>query len=208
VAHAFLRPADRDALTRAVETLEARSAAELVIVVRQRSGPYLHADLIAGIVFGALILGVQLFSPLEFGLLSILMGPLLGGATVGVLTSRTSTIRRLLTPLALRSQAVRTGAFAAFHERGVGLTRRRSGVLLYISLLERDAMIVSDRGVLDAVPEAAWRQKVAAVEDEVRKGATGSAVAARLVDLGDILERAVPHRAGDVNQLSNAVVEQ
>ena len=63
---AFLTDADKAALAAAATAIEARSSAEIVIVIRAQSDPYVHADLLAGIAAGVLLLWFQLFSPWEF----------------------------------------------------------------------------------------------------------------------------------------------
>lgn len=73
--------AGRSAILQAVARVEARTAAEVVVVVRERSGLYVHADLVVGIAAGYVTLWFQLFSPWEFSLVAIQAAP----AGVGVL---------------------------------------------------------------------------------------------------------------------------
>ena len=54
-----------------MRAVEERSAAEVVILVRERSGPYLHASVLAGAIAAYLTLWFQLFSPFDYSLLLI-----------------------------------------------------------------------------------------------------------------------------------------
>ena len=63
MARAFLDDRGKEALRGAVRAVEERSAAEVVILVRERSGPYLHASLLSGAIAAYLTLWFQLFSP-------------------------------------------------------------------------------------------------------------------------------------------------
>jgi putative membrane protein len=186
--------------------VEARSSAEVVIVVRPASGSYLAADLIAGIAMALVWLWFQLFSPWEFRLEWILAGPPLLGAATALAVSRAPGVRRRLTPSARRRDAVRSAACAVFLDRGVDRTRGRTGLLVYVSLLERRAEVVADRGIESAVPATEWKARVAALVDGVARGEPGRALAARLVELGDLLAAALPRSAEDVDELSNEVV--
>ena len=86
---------DKAALVDAVKDVEGRSAAEVVIAVRGRSGSYRDADLIAGALLSCFTLWFLLFSPWEFDLLVILSGPLVAFGIGALLTSRAPNLRRL-----------------------------------------------------------------------------------------------------------------
>ena len=192
------------ALLAAVRAVEARSAAEVAVAVRERSGSYLHADLIAGIVAANLVLFYQLFSPWEFSLPLIQVAPMGAGLLVGLATSITPWARRALTPRRMREAMVRTAARATFVEKGVGGTRDRTGILVYIAVLERTAEVVADLGVTKAVPADRWAAATAGVATAARGGG-GAAVAAAVAALADVLAPALPRAAEDVNELADEV---
>ena len=203
---AFLTDADQAALAAAATAIEARSSAEIVIVIRAQSDPYVHADLLAGIAAGVLLLWFQLFSPWEFSLLWILVGPILFGGATGLLVSRAPGTRRLLTGARWRERIVRNAARAEFLEQGIDTTRGRTGILVYVSILERMAEVVADRGVLRAVPEAEWNAKANALKQAVARGERADALAAHVYGLTDLLARALPRAADDEDELSQEVV--
>jgi uncharacterized membrane protein len=147
LARAFLDDRGKEALRGAVRAVEERSAAEVVILVRERSGPYLHASLLSGAIAAYLTLWFQLFSPWEYSLLLIQLAPAVAGTAIGLLTSVLPDLQRLLTPGHIRESYVRTKARAAFHDHGVADTRGRTGILVYVSRLEREAEVLADRGV-------------------------------------------------------------
>jgi putative membrane protein len=201
----FPDAADKAAMLQAVQQVEARSGAEIVVVVRPRSGSYLHADLAAAIAFGCATLWFLLFAPWEFLPLEILAGPLAVGALAGLLCSRVPSLRRALTRPAERRERVQAAARAAFVEKRVGRTRERTGVLVYLSLLERSAEVVADSGVLDRVPSEAWTAAAGGIDAALRRSLDGSALAARIVALAGVLESAVPHSEDDVNELPDGI---
>jgi putative membrane protein len=205
MAPGFLQDSDKTSLLDAVRDAERRSSAEVVVAVRGRSGSYLHADLIVGCLCACFALWFQLFSPWEFELEAILLGPLVVGAVAAMLTARTAPLRRLLTPRSGRRERVRIAAILAFHEKGVTHTRERTGLLVYVSLLERAVEVIADRGITTRVPAAAWAEKVGAIDAAVARGENGTAVAARIKELADVLEPALPRQADDVNELPDEV---
>src|SRR5437667_9073702 len=86
-----------DGLARAVRDIEKDTNAEIVIVVRGRSGPYRHADYLCGVIVALVGLVFVLFSPFEFHTYWVpfdVAALFIAGAFV---SSRTDAIRRLLT---------------------------------------------------------------------------------------------------------------
>ena len=202
MARPFLDERGKEALRGAVRAVEERSAAEVVILVRDRSGPYLHASLLSGAIAGYLTLWFQLFSPWEYSLLAIQIAPAVIGALIGWLTTALPHVQRWLTPKGVRESYVRTAARAAFHDGGIADTRGRTGVLVYISRLEREAEVIADRGVRDAVDGPAWDRAALAIRSAASaRDPDAAAVAAAIAGLGDLLQPVLPRGADDVNEL-------
>ncbi len=208
MAKPFLTDAAKQALTGAVQDVESRCSAELVVAVRARSGGYLHADLIVGILVALAGLICLLFSPWPFDLVWFVVDPLLAGALGGFLASRLPAVRRALTFQRVRRRQVETAARATFVEKGVHATTGRTGVLVYISLLEREAAVIHDLGVETLATTDGWRLAVEEIEEAVRRGEDGVAVAALVRALGDILAPSLVRSAHDVDELANEVSER
>jgi putative membrane protein len=207
VARGLLHADSKRALVEAVKAVEAASSAEVVIAVQARSASHLHVDIIVGFVVAYATLGFMLFSPWPFGVGWIFVDPLLVGVVVALALAEFPSIRRLLTPLSLRRHAVKAAAHTAFVEKGVGLTRRHTGLLIYISQLERLVEVVADEGVRQAVDPAPWARAVSALGESVARGEDGHAVAGYIHRMGDLLSSALPHQADDVNEIPDEVVE-
>lgn len=205
MAQPFLTAESKAALAEAVRDVESCSSAELVVAVRPRSGSYLHADLIAGIAAGLATLAVLLYSRWEFALVWFLIDPIILGALLGFAASRSDVIRRAFTRRQTRRQQVETAARATFVERRVHGTSGRTGILLYISVLEREAVMVVDVGVEALAATDAWRKAAGEIEAAVRADADGTVVAERLQGLAAILSPALARGASDVDELANEV---
>jgi putative membrane protein len=207
MARPFLTDATKKALTGAVEAVESASSAELVISVRPSSGYFFHADLLAGLAAGFIILVVLLYSPWPFGLAWFIVDPLIAAALTALFSSRSPALRRLLTPSAVRRRQVKMAARSMFVEKRIHRTVGRTGILLYVSLLEREAAVVADLGVEPAVKTEGWQQAVARIEEAVRRGEDGAAVARHVEALASILAPVLVRSADDVDELANEVDE-
>ena len=205
MARRFLGDAATTALQGAISGIEARSSAELVVSVRSRSAAYLHADILVGALAALGALAFLLFSPWPFALHWFLIDPIIVGGLVALAASRLPPIRRALTPRAVRESRVRAAAGSLFLERGVHHTRGRTGILLYISLLERRALLIADAAVEREVPRREWRAATAAIDRVVTSGGDGVEVARALAPLGDLLALHLPRATGDINELADEV---
>jgi putative membrane protein len=202
----FLDGGGREALKDAVQAVEARSSAELVVTVRPESGSYAAVDLAWALGAGVAALAFVLFSPAEVPTWALLAEPLAIGLVAWSLSFSTPVLRRLVVSRARRERRVHEAASALFHERRVHQTRGRTGILLHVSLLERTCEVVPDLGVVEAVEAERWDAAVASLRRCLFAGA-GAVDFARAVErLGDVLEPALPRSEDDVNELPDEPV--
>jgi putative membrane protein len=207
MAPPFLTSDAKRAFSEAVHAVESACGAELLIAVRKRSGSYLDGALTVAIAGSLATLAFLLFSPWTFPLEYFLIDPAVVGILAGVGASRSPALLRLTTSKTSRHFRVWAAARATFVDRHVDRTSRRTGVLLYIALLEREAEVVADLGIDPALATPAWRQAVAAIQESVRRGEDGVRVAARVRGLGAALAPVCGHVRGQVNELPDEVCE-
>jgi putative membrane protein len=147
-----------DNLADCVREIEQQTDAELVIVVRARSGSYHHVDLLCGAILAYAGLLFLLFSPWVFAHYFVAVDIALLFALGYFISSKSNALRRLLTSKEYRARAVRTQAAAMFYEAGIANTRAEMGVLIYLSLMERRLELLADRGVLKGAPPLEWNE--------------------------------------------------
>jgi putative membrane protein len=199
-----VREADRRALGEAIAAIEAVSSVEVVVTVRTQSGTYLHGDLLGGLLASVAALVFVLYAPWDFSTELLLIAPLALGGLGGLLVSRWPRARRALSPARLRARQVTTSAHATFHEKEVGLTRRRTGLLVYVSLLERELRLLPDRAIVDALAPELWQARLAAMTAAAARSDL-RALAAALAALAPALAACLPRSADDVNELPDGV---
>lgn len=195
-----------DQLADAVREIETQTDAEIVIVVRARSGTYRQADYLAGAILGFAALLFLLFAPFDFQYYFevtpywVAIDVALMFAIGAFITSRSNTLRRLLTTKKFRAEAVRQGAAAMFYEAGIANTMAEMGVLVYLSLLERRLELIADRGVLKAVPPLEWNERVYELHRAGRVPQLQTLLKA-LRDLGALLAAHLPPTGENPNEL-------
>ena len=188
------------ALRAAIQSIETCSCAEVVVEVRARSGSYSHADARFAAIVAFAVLLVVLFSRWTF---SPLWAPIDVATAYGaglLISMNSNAVRRLMTTRRDRERKVHTNAGAAFMDHGIGNTQRETGVLLYLSLLERRIDLIADHGVLDAVPVLEWNQLL---ETTRMRRATLATLLEVIKQLEPMLSRHLPPRADDRDELPN-----
>src|SRR6266478_2706889 len=192
--------ASSDALAGAVRDIEKDTDAEIVIVVRGRSGTYRHADYLFGAILALIGLVFVLFSPFEFHTYWVPFDVALLFIAGAFVSARSDFIRRLLTTKDFRAKGARTGAAAMFYEAGIANTSAENGLLIYLSLLERRLELIADRGVLKAVPALQWNNSVFELKRIGRNPDAENLIKA-VRDLGGVLAEHMPATGENPNEL-------
>jgi putative membrane protein len=189
----------------AVSALEAKTSAEFVVAVVPASAHYSRGRAAVAIVW-AVAAAIVFFRFVPWGgEMTALALELPVAWAVWALFGWTPLHRRLISA-AEAERAVRANAFRIFAERGVYRTRDATGVLILVSELEHRAVILGDRGVHGVVGDAGWQAHVAHLVQRIREGKGADGVIEVLERLSALLERGVPRKADDTDELPNTVV--
>ncbi len=188
-----------------VQRVESRTSAEIVVTVRAASDRYRDADMIAGSLLALTTLLVCLYAP--FTVTADLAGPAVVVAfALGFLISASvPPVRRVLLARARQRAAVRAAAREAFFDQSIATTRARTGVLVFVSLLERRVDVVLDVGVANAPLPDGWTAALTALERSLEGGASLERFEQALTALAVPLSQALPRQSGDVNELPDEV---
>jgi putative membrane protein len=85
-------------------------------------------------------------------------------------------------------------AIHAFYERGLHRTSHGTGILIFISLLERKVWILGDKGINDKVTPDFWNSLVAEVTKGIRERKTLDALCSVIATCGAELTKHFPGR--------------
>jgi len=203
MSHARFDENARKALTACVKDIETRTDAELVLVIRARSDSYRHADYLFGALLAFIGLVFLIFSPYTFHPNWVLIEVVLFFVLGAFVSSRSNALRRLLTSKKFQTDKVRTNAAAMFYEAGVANTRMETGILVYVSLLERRLEVLADRGVLKAVPALDWNEELFELHEAARLG-DAKLLEAALHNLSELLALHLPATGDNPNELADA----
>jgi putative membrane protein len=120
------------------------------------------------------------------------LAAVLAAAGLGAVLGRTlSPLRRALAGPDRLEAMVRRRAESVFMRRGIAGTERRSGILLFVSVFERRAVVLADSGFSGRVSQAEWDEAVAKVVERGGADLAGG-IAAAVSHCRGLLQRAGP----------------
>ncbi len=116
-------------------------------------------------------------------------------------------LRLFLTPPRVKEDRARSRAVQLFRVGTESRTDGRTGILIYLSMMERRAEIVADSAIADKVDAARWAEAMAALIDEVKQGKPGDGMVAAVGHVGAILTEHFPKTQGNPNELPDRLIE-
>ena len=191
-------------IERAVGAAEAGTAGEIVVMVAARSGQYRSMVPVAALLAG-LALPWPLLALTTWSAATILLLQALLAAAILVLGS-SDRLRARLMPARLRRARAREAAQRAFWSRGLGRTRARTGILLYLSMAEQHAEIVADSGILDRVGTERWVLTLSELTAALRAGEAEAGLVRAVERIGAELARHLPPGSDNPDELPNRVI--
>jgi putative membrane protein len=216
--------ADRLKVRTAIEAAEARTAAEIVVIVSTEEERY-----------PATALSVAALAAFVLPLLAVLAGwspsllfPEWQVAVPGdeerraieafvavqaviflsvlALTYLTG-LGRMLTPEGLRRDRVHRAALTQFKARGFEATAGRNGVLIYVSEPEHIAEVVADTAVYAKVAPDHWGTTILALIEGIKGGRPAEGMVSAIGLAGAVLAAHFPPQPDDVNELDDHLIE-
>ena len=186
----------------AIETLERTTTGEMVCVVAASSARYVLFPLIWASMIALVlpVVNIVAVNAVTFGIQSVAFIVL---AALFLLTP----LKTAVTPRGLRLTNCRRHAFEQFFALKMNETNKRSGVMLFISLAERNVEIIADKGINDKVLPNEWSRIVETVVADVRGGKVQDAFLNAISACGTVLVQHFPEVRNDVNELDDNLVE-
>ena len=195
---------DRLLISDAVKKLETTTSGELVPVIAHSSARYFVYVLFYAAIFSYLI---TFFVAYSFNI-SILLLPLIGLLIFILIIPilRLKAIKYFLISKRHRELAVREFAKKIFFQKNLHKTRDKTGVLIFISLFERQVLILGDEGINSKIAQEDWENIVHIIKTGIRSKQTIDGLKNGILACKGHLEKFFPIKSDDTNELSNELV--
>lgn len=205
-AETFFSEAEKKRIAAAIGAVEKKTSGEVVAMVVPASDTYPEASLLAGLTIGGLaaLLITDLFLADSLGYFL----PLLLCGTIGVagLAKILPPLLRPFIPDRRKESRVAERALRTFYEKKLHTTRDNTGVLFFISLLERKVWILADTGIYQKISQEALLAYATDIAAGIRQGQACDALCRQIEAVGVVLARHFPVKADDTNELADQVL--
>ena len=205
-ALAVLGASERERVRVAIAAAEKKTSGELVVVVLERSDAHVLARVTSGACFG-LVFGMLAALVFSSAPPLFIVGLLAGGSAIGfALAHFLPALARGFTSEAQATHAAQEQALVEFQTQGLHETVERTGVLVFVSLYERRAIVLGDKGIHEKVGDAHWAGARDLLLDSAAHGRLCDGIVSAVEECGRVLAEHFPPRADDVNELPDRLV--
>jgi putative membrane protein len=202
----FFNPAEKEAIESATRAAELRTIGEIAVMVVDASSRYREAEVFGGITLGNILAflvtvfffheSIWWYVPLTFVFFFLSW----------FLLRKIPALKIHFAGPARREHAVRGRALRAFYEKGLYRTARNTGVLFFISILERKVWVLADKGIYEKITQVRLNDFAKAVSEGIRRGRAADALAGAIHAAGELLSEHFPIQDGDTNELPDAIM--
>ncbi len=208
-ARRALRNDGAERIEKAIAAAESGTSGEIVPLLVRRSSTVGHIPLVS---FTLLLLCSLLFDlP---GHMAELGGPywvwlgacwlLAGGLALGL--SRLDVVQRLLTPRIDQMRQVDLRAQIEFYELEMSQTQGRTGILLFVSLMEHRAVVLADRSIAAHLDPEIWQELIDLMIEGIKRDDLATGLSQAIQRCGELLSPHFPLADDDVNELRDHLV--
>jgi len=212
---------DKKTIAEAVKNAEKNTGGEIVAAVIPESSDYAFYELLFAIAAGMIIYIVLIFystrlhtlldsifwSDSVYLLPSAMMIISFAAGTMFYFIAQFPVIDRLVISKKSMEKKVRSNALRFFVESGICDTMDRTGVLLFISVLERRVELIADNGINNKVAPDTWDRIVSSMIRGIKEKRISEAIVEAVNEIGEILAEHVPPRENDINEIADGPVE-
>jgi putative membrane protein len=200
---------DLQRISAAVREVELKTSGEIVPMIVRRSTSVGHVPFILGLVLltVALLVDVAGVFPEDFTLHGISWAIELVVIFILVrLLSPLYFIERWLTDSDDLARQVEMRAELEFFEHDLQKTSGSTGILIFVSLMERRAVILADKSISEKLPSDIWNQLLKELIESIHQNKFADGMITTIKKIGDLVVPHFPRRQNDVDELSNELV--
>lgn len=215
-----LSKADFDHIKQAVAEQEKYTTGEIALAITAESESYSFWELFFAVIGGAFIFALMLplspyisvflenifwhmlpwYVPAFYGLVSFLFIALFFAL------ANIPSIDRLIIPYVVRHKAVYNRALRHFIESGVYATKEDSGILIFISVMEREVRIIADSGIGEKIEQLRWDSIASELSKAFKENYAAEGILYAVEQCGKILSDNFPAKKENPNELVDGLV--
>lgn len=215
-----LSEADMQEIKTSVEKAEKSTNGEIALALTAESDNYSFWELLASTYLAAFVFIILLpfaakisglYERYLWGCPDWLLPTFYGIATLATIVfgfyfANIPAIDRVIVPKSVKNLAVTNRAFRHFAQSGVYNTIEHSGILIFVSYLERQVRIIADSGIAKKIPQDLWNIIADDLASGIKNGKTKEGFIAAVEKCGELLQENFPAKDKNPNELSDGLV--
>jgi putative membrane protein len=208
-AKKHLHPQKVDGILAAIQAAEMKTSGEIIPMIVRQSSAFGHVPVIIGSGVIIILLLLKLINipdtHMDHYYLWYIVDFILIVGAIAIL-SRSNSIKRLLTAQSDQIYQVGLRAEVEFFEAGMRNTAKATGILLFVSLVERRAVVLADKSIADKLPDSIWEEICSILVEGSKNKSMEAAFSEAITKCGDILALHFPRQQNDKNELKDHLI--
>ena len=204
----FFSEGEKETITATIRDVESRTIGEIVVMVVGSSDSYTDAEILGGILLGSFLSFVLTALFFHSSIWNFVPMSLIFFFPSEWSVRRVTPLKALFISRERKEQAVQRKAISSFYEHGPYKTKMDTGVLFFLSLLERKMWVLADKGIDKKIGQESLNQFAALVSQGIRDGRACESLCGTIRKIGELLSRDFPMAPGDTNELPDYVITE
>lgn len=206
----YLGESDIEKIEAAIAEAEKKTTGEIVPMIVSRCSHTGHAPYMMMAFSLASFLSLALFISsmdwYQIPAIVLVAASILALALGYYLGEKVPLIQRFCVPKEDQWHQVDRRAELEFYEAGLEKTDERTGILLFLSIMERRAVVLADKGISTKLPPETWDGIVQKLLGSIRQGRMEEGISLAITRCGEILAEHFPVGAEGRNELLDHLI--
>lgn len=196
---------DKEFIKNTIRETELKTSGEIVPVVLSKSDFYPAAHFRISLFF-AFLSSLVAYSLYDFDDPIVLIWIQIPGMILGYLLGYIPFLKRLASTESEMNEEVYQRAVEVFHTTNVSKTKDRTGIMIFVSLLERRVEVMADIGIDSVVSDDYWDKLVSELVVKIKSGKVIEGIAGAIEICGEDLIENFPIKADDQNEITDELI--
>ncbi len=207
-ADRFFNKEERERITKTIREVESRTIGEVVVMVADSSDQYQETEVMGGILLGGLLSLIITIYFFHSSIWSYIPLNFLFFFPSKYLFRKVPVLKAPFIGIRRKEHAVMQKAVRTFYEKSLYKTRKNTGVLFFLSLLERKVWVLADKGIYAKIGQDTLNKFAGSVSKGIKERHACNALCEAIEMSGELLAKHFPITPDDIDELSDEVMTE
>jgi putative membrane protein len=204
----FFNKEEQERITRTIHDVESRTIGEVAVMVVDSSDRYHETEVVGGILLGSFLALIVTLLFFRSSIWSYIPLSFLFFFPSKYLFQKMPVLKATFIGVQRKEHTVRQRAVSAFYEKGLYKTRKNTGVLFFLSLLERKVWVLADKGIYKKIDQETLNRFATIISQGIKDGRACDALCDAIRRAGELLTNHFPITPDDTNELPDKVMAE